>query len=194
MQAGATFLDIGCCLGHDIRKLVFDGAPAENLVGVELRKGFIDLGYDLFRDRDTLRAKLLQGDATSDGSVDPWPQLEGKFDVVNLGLILHVFPWEGQVALLERGIENLKQGQLGTSLIGLACGAIDDGTVLEWAGGIPAHNEETFRRLVEEVEARTGTKWKVDVRLDTAISTWIPKHRWLDPRARRVVFELTRRA
>lgn len=62
LKGGATFLDIGCCLGHDIRKLVFDGVPGENLAGVELRQGYIDLGYEFFRDKDTLGAKMYQGD------------------------------------------------------------------------------------------------------------------------------------
>ena len=53
------FLDVGCCLGTDMRKLVFDGVPAQNLVGIELRQQYIDLGFDLFRDRNRLGAKIF---------------------------------------------------------------------------------------------------------------------------------------
>ena len=35
LHSGESFLDISCCLGQDIRKLIFDGAPAQNLVGAE---------------------------------------------------------------------------------------------------------------------------------------------------------------
>lgn len=36
LKGGAKYVDIGCCLGQDIRRLVADGAPAENLYGAEL--------------------------------------------------------------------------------------------------------------------------------------------------------------
>lgn len=36
LKAGAKYVDIGCCIGQDIRKLVADGAPGENLYGAEL--------------------------------------------------------------------------------------------------------------------------------------------------------------
>ncbi|KAK7723900.1 hypothetical protein SLS64_000231 [Diaporthe eres] len=62
LRDGATYLDVGCCIGQDIRKLVHDGAPGGSLHGAELQEGFIGLGYDFFRDRDTLGATLVQAD------------------------------------------------------------------------------------------------------------------------------------
>ena len=56
------FLDLGCCLGQDLRKLVVDGAPAENLHGLDLEGRFIDLGYDLFRDHETLQSRFVVAD------------------------------------------------------------------------------------------------------------------------------------
>jgi len=97
---------------------------------------------------------------------------------VNLGLVLHSFKWEGQVKELERAVEKLKKGEMGTSVIRLSCKAVNDGTgLLTWHEDIPVHNEQTFRKMVVEVEARTGTKWDVDVKMDSAISKWNPKHR-----------------
>ncbi|KAK3325921.1 hypothetical protein B0H66DRAFT_616655 [Apodospora peruviana] len=186
---GARFLDVGCCLGQDIRKLVFDGAPAENLVGLELRQGYINLGYDLFRDRSKLGAKMLQGDFVNDSLDDK--EIWGRFDIVNFSMVLHVFSWEDQVRLLERGIKALKPNTSGTSIIGLACGSLD-GKIEDWGGQVPAHNEESFVRLVKEVEERTGTRWEVDVELDTFFDVGDPKHAFLGPEFRRVVFELTR--
>ncbi|KAK4444207.1 methyltransferase, partial [Podospora aff. communis PSN243] len=195
LQSGAKFLDIGCCLGHDIRKLVFDGVPGENLTGVELRREFIDLGYELFRDRGRFKGfkgGMVQGDVTqSGGDVGPWGELRGGFDVVNLGMVLHAFTRERQVACLERAVGCLKEGEMGTSVIGTACGAVD-GEECFWHGGIPAHNSETFRGLVREVGERTGTRWEVDVKVDSSVSVWNPKHAWLDERVRGLVFEITR--
>ena len=73
-------LDIGNCFGHDIRKLVFDGVPGGNLAGVELRPEFIELGYELFRDRETLGARMVQGDVLGKRGEEPWVELEGGFD------------------------------------------------------------------------------------------------------------------
>lgn len=168
--------------------------PAQNLVGVELRQQYIDLGFDLFRDRNRLGAKIFQADVLSSADADPWPQLDGAFEIVNFGMILHCFTREEQAVLFERAIRTLKHDRPGTSIIGLACGTVD-GTVENWAGKeVLVHNEDTFKRLVADVEARTDTRWEVDVELDTAFSTWIPKYHWVNPRVRRLVFELTRLA
>ncbi|KAL9591365.1 MAG: hypothetical protein Q9179_007798 [Wetmoreana sp. 5 TL-2023] len=62
------FLDLGCCLGQDIRKLVVDGAASENLYGLDIEPHFIDLGYELFRDRRTLKSRFTIADLlTSEG-------------------------------------------------------------------------------------------------------------------------------
>ena len=53
--APAKLLDVGCCFGQDLRRLVVDGAPSENLVGLELKPQFLSLGYDLFADREFLQ-------------------------------------------------------------------------------------------------------------------------------------------
>lgn len=51
-------LDFGCCFGHDIRALVTDGAPAENLCGAEINATFLDLGFELFRDHESLKSSF----------------------------------------------------------------------------------------------------------------------------------------
>ncbi|KAE8413051.1 hypothetical protein BDV36DRAFT_287349 [Aspergillus pseudocaelatus] len=59
VKQGALFIELGCGLGQDIRRLAYDGAPSENLVGLDLRNAIIELGYDLFKDRDTLKARFI---------------------------------------------------------------------------------------------------------------------------------------
>src|ERR1700712_3668202 len=48
------FLDLGCCLGQDVRKLLFDGVDPTRVYGADLRPEFIDMSYELFRDEDKL--------------------------------------------------------------------------------------------------------------------------------------------
>ena len=78
-EEDCKFLDVGCCLGQDIRKLRFDGVPGERLFGAEINNGFIDLGYQLFRDRDTLGAKIMVADISDDQGL--LSGYAGKFDV-----------------------------------------------------------------------------------------------------------------
>lgn len=70
-------LDLGCCCAQDLRKLVHDGAPSENLWGAELKGGFLELGYELFLDRETLKAHFIEADVfDAEGLLK---QLEGKW-------------------------------------------------------------------------------------------------------------------
>jgi len=194
LQAGARFLDIGCCLGHDIRKLIFDGVPAAQLKGVELQQGFIDLGFELFRDKDRLPPDtFLQGDILEDGA--PWTELAGTgtggFDVVQLANLLHLLAYEEQITAFKRAIQCLKPG-LGTTIFGIAAGTVG-GTVEDWAGKkVPAHNVDSFKKLVADLEKRTETKWTVEVSLDFAMYKYGNRRPWGSELVRRVVFELTR--
>ena len=44
LQAGASFLDIGCFIGQDLRRLVADGAPSDRLYAVDVVSHW-DVGY-----------------------------------------------------------------------------------------------------------------------------------------------------
>lgn len=82
VRAGETFLDLGCCFGQDIRKLIYDGAPSDNIVGVDTEPGFIDLGDELFGDRETLQARFYTGDVFAE---DFLFELRDKVDMIFLG-------------------------------------------------------------------------------------------------------------
>ena len=106
VKNGATFLDLGCCFGQVIRKLVFDGAPGENLTGSELEPAFVELGYELFRDRQKLSATFKSGDFFGEDVGG----LEGQsFDYIWGGAFFHLFTWEEQVDAISRAVRLLKQ-------------------------------------------------------------------------------------
>ena len=53
LRAGATFCDVGCCFGQEIRHLVFyGGIDFTQLYGFDLEQEFVEMGYELFRDRE----------------------------------------------------------------------------------------------------------------------------------------------
>ncbi len=57
----ARLLDVGCCFGQDLRKLVVDGVPSERLVGLEPESKFLDLGFELFADRELFKGQMIAG-------------------------------------------------------------------------------------------------------------------------------------
>lgn len=191
LRQGAKYLDIGCCLGQDIRKLVADGAPSENLYGVEILEGFVQLGYEFFRDKDTLKTQFLQADI-----LDPNSQLqslEGTVDFIHLGMVLHIFSWEEQRDIFETCIRTLKP-QAGALILGHALGDLEGATVPGRHEGVQAfrHNVETFCRLWAEISERTGIKFDCRAVIDEGLGVAEGRRKWDVAAARRLVFEVER--
>jgi len=68
----SVFLDIGCCCGTDIRKVVSDGVPAKNILGTDLRPEFWDIGHQLFRSTpESFPVHFVAGDILDPSFVSP---------------------------------------------------------------------------------------------------------------------------
>ena len=76
-----TILDLNCCFWQDLRQMVADGAPSEIIVGLDIEGPLIDVGYDLFLDRETLKSVLLVGDIFK--PKQDWDGLLGEIDIIN---------------------------------------------------------------------------------------------------------------
>ncbi len=163
MRGDQNFLDLGCCFGQDLRKLAADGAPSEHLYGSDLRPEFFALGYDLFRDKSTLKSKFLVGDVFDASS--PLSELDGKIDIIYAASFLHLFGYEDQVNVCKRMVKLLK-GKKDSVVLGRQVGHANGGehpqrndpTKTRWR-----HNEESFRKMWYEVGELTGSKWRVEV-------------------------------
>ena len=95
MKDRENFLDLGCCFGQDLRQLVADGAPSENIYGLDIEGPLIDVGYDLFMDRGKIKSTFIVGDVYNPHT--NWDQLVGKMDIINASAFFHLFPWPKQV-------------------------------------------------------------------------------------------------
>ncbi|EMD36198.1 hypothetical protein CERSUDRAFT_84273 [Gelatoporia subvermispora B] len=62
LSGSTLFLDLGCCMGTDARKLVYDGYPASNVFACDISPRFIDLGHKLFGDTSTCPIRFLVSD------------------------------------------------------------------------------------------------------------------------------------
>ncbi|CAG8905389.1 unnamed protein product [Penicillium egyptiacum] len=161
VKDGAFLLDLGCGLGQGTRRLVYDGAPQANIIGLDLSKEFIDLGFELFNDQASLRSTFLVQDFFEDSeSLDRWA---GGFNIINSGYFMHLWDWNGQLKVAKRMISlfSLRGGNIVT---GVNFGSEETG---RWAkapadlDGLFLHGCMTFRRLWEQVGRETQTRLSV---------------------------------
>jgi SAM-dependent methyltransferase len=153
-----TFLDLGCCFGQEIRRLVHDGAPSSQLYGADLRPEFFALGYSLFRDSSTLKTTFLAADIFDPSS--PLKGLEGKVNIMYCGSFLHLFNYEQQVNVCKRIVEILRPKR-GSVVLGKQAGSAVSGERVHRtneAQSMFRHNEESFRKMWSEIGEATRTE------------------------------------
>ncbi|PYH92567.1 methyltransferase domain-containing protein [Aspergillus ellipticus CBS 707.79] len=158
-----TFLDLGCAMGQDIRHLVFEGVTQERIFGSDLHPEFIELGYDLFRDRSSLQCPFITSDIF-DSNCELLQKLAGKLDIVNASSFFHLFHWDRQVALSKHIIKLLKP-KPGSLIVGRHVGDWNAGDKSggELGHGFYRHNLDSWRKMWDQISEETGTKWEVDV-------------------------------
>ncbi|KAK0644352.1 hypothetical protein B0T16DRAFT_333808 [Cercophora newfieldiana] len=166
IKKGDKFLDLGCCLGQEIRQLVADGAPSANTYGSDLYGGLIDVGYDLFKDRDRLQTTFIAADVFDDKS--PLVALAGQVDIIYTGAFFHLFGIEEQEKVAARVVQLLAP-KPGSMVIGRQSGHEEAGEFGR-AGDKSGrkhfrHNPQSWKALWDRVGERTGSKWSVEADL-----------------------------
>jgi SAM-dependent methyltransferase len=193
LKSGETFLDLGCCTGQEVRKLVVDGAPSENLYGSDLFPEFFDLGYKLFGDKETLKSTFIAADIFD--SESGLKNLDGKVDIIFAGSFLHLFGLAAQKEACRR-IVKLLRAKEGSVFLGKQLGNMKAGVhrhrrnpgQTSWA-----HDEESFRRMWKEVGEETGSEWKVDFTyLDPAVEDIRMRGNAYSEGLRRIQFKVLR--
>jgi SAM-dependent methyltransferase len=191
-QPGAAYLDIGCCFGQDLRRLVHDGVPPENLAGVDIAPALMELGHELFRDRDTLglRARFTVADVFS-GDTDPaWAELRARgADVVHCSAFLHLFPLAEQQTAAQHIARLVRPGGV---VVGRQVGSAAPGDVPAVQDGSLSyrHDVDTFAALWDRVGEETGTRWKTEGTMDmVGVNASSPVE---DANSRRLLFTVTR--
>ncbi|GAM82160.1 hypothetical protein ANO11243_001390 [Dothideomycetidae sp. 11243] len=161
-----VLLDLGCCFGQDLRHFVYDGAPSENLYGCDLRLDFMNIGYDLFLDKNTLKSKFLAADVFDDQSA--LETLKGKIDIIVSSAFFHLFDLERQ-KVVARLVVRLLKPRKDSLLVGRQIGNLTPmrreykhrpGT------HVFRHNVETWKEFWNEVGEETGTRWDVQAELE----------------------------
>jgi ubiquinone/menaquinone biosynthesis C-methylase UbiE len=171
LQGGDSLLDVGCCFGQILRQLAVDGAPSSHLAGTDLRPEFIELGFELFQDRDTFKARFITGNVL-DPKDESLEALNGQFDIIHAASFFHLFEWDDQLKAAERIIRFLKPGRASNSIIlGRQVGTSTALTLEEYKAKLAAgvlerrryvHNVASFQRLWDQAGQSTGTKWRIE--------------------------------
>ena len=137
--------------------------PSTHTWGADLRPDFFELGYELFQDKETLKATFLAADIFDPES--PLKDLEGKIDIIYAGSFLHLFNYQDQLRVCKRIVEILKPTK-GSVVLGRQAGnlvAQERPHRTNTLQSMFQHNPESFKKMWEEVGEATGTKWRVDV-------------------------------
>jgi hypothetical protein len=149
------------------------------------------MGYELFRDRGSFKAHFMIADIFDMSEERPLRTLEGKMDILHVGLFLHLFDWPEQVAACERIVSILKQKN-GVLVLGQQMGTTIPGQVIHGHKILFKHDAGTFEKLWAEVGEKTGTQWKVTANLDEGLGIKEGKRKWDGGQARRLIFEVER--
>ncbi|KAI8963619.1 hypothetical protein F5Y11DRAFT_140023 [Daldinia sp. FL1419] len=184
-----AYLDIGCCFGQDLRQLVFDGVPSERLVGLDIEKTLLDLGYDLFLDRESLKSNFVITDLfNAQGKV--WESLEGRgFDVIHCSAFLHLFTLDVQTTAAKNIARLVKRGGM---IVGRQMGNLKPREVSSVKKGVLCyrHDVGTFEAMWRRVGEATNTRWNVEGTMDMV---GIKAENVLeDQNTRRLLFTVTR--
>ncbi|KAI6908063.1 hypothetical protein D0869_08059 [Hortaea werneckii] len=155
LRGDQKYLDLGCAFAQDIRRLVADGVDSRNCYGADLQLDFLDLGYELFRDRETLQSTFITADIFDPAS--GLMGIQGEIDIVDASSFFHLFSWDDQKAAAHT-VTKLLKPQKDSIVVGRQMGHVDGGefTRRNEKGLGFRHNAETWRRMWDEVGQEAG--------------------------------------
>lgn len=166
-------MDLGTCLGQDLRKLLFDGAPPQSLYGLDIFPEYERIGHELFRDSDTFQDRFIAADIFDEAVDSNLAKIEGNWDVISIVMFLHIFDWDTQLRTCKRILKLLSR-KPGSMVIGAQTGSTEAGEH-ELKPPFVAEGErktvyrqstETFTEMWRIVERDEGVELKVNVVYD----------------------------
>jgi SAM-dependent methyltransferase len=108
-------IDLGCCFGTDIRYLVADGAEPSLITGTDQFPEYIQLGFDLFGDKDKLTTRFIFEDFFSEQfaqkALNNNTDDSSKYDIAYAGSVYHLFSLEQTEKFTQLVSSLLKSGK-----------------------------------------------------------------------------------
>lgn len=165
LRQGARLLDVGCGFGQDLRFLIFEyGIDSSQLYGTDIEAGLLELGYDLFCDRDKTKATYFAADLLDPAKSAAFTDMTGTLDLIQASQFFHCWDWKEQV-IVASNVVALSAGP-GATISGTQVGSKDAATyeILKScavSGFHYRHSADSWKRFWEEVGDETGTQWDV---------------------------------
>ncbi|KAG6861459.1 hypothetical protein C0995_016550 [Termitomyces sp. Mi166 len=175
----ALFLDIACCFGNDIRKIVADGWPVKNAIASDLHRAYWKYGHELFRSTpETFPAAFIQGDAFDSTIISPrepfyapeeptlldlplksltsLTPLQGRLNVCHASSFFHLFDEAGQLQLA-RQLATLLSPATGSVIFGSHGGKQEKGFIASAGRSMFCHSPESWKELWDGQVFKKGT-------------------------------------
>lgn len=167
--APPTLIDLGTCLGQDIRKLIHDGAKPTQLLGIDKYPQFLSVGYELFRDYSITKSCFHPADLFAVDKSSMLNMSKGSWDIVASAQVLHSFDWDKQKQVIKLMFQ-LARGQ-GSWLAGLLAGGLQGHSVPVPPPLVPAgvhveryiHSAATLRDIFQEAAAEANISVSIQV-------------------------------
>ncbi|KAF7875358.1 hypothetical protein EAF04_002530 [Stromatinia cepivora] len=173
-------MDVGCFVGHDLRRLVYDGAPSDRLYADDIISHW-DVGYEMFRDRGRFKAHFIEADIVSQS--ETLAQLRRQVDIISITQVIHQWGWDGQVNCAKK-LTAFTKGP-GSMVVGNQIRDPKAQEVTLKSLGVPMwrHNPESFAKLWDQVGSETGTQWETQawVRTFEEMSFGAQDGAWMEP-------------
>ena len=165
------FLDIGTCLGQDLRVLLHSGVPASRIYATDIEPKFAPLGYELFRDQETFPAshQIAPVDLFDTSNFDLNGRLQ-KFlkgvDILHISAVFHLFNYNDQVTIGKNIIDLLRRSPMpgkekGSVIFGSQTANVKPTEYEQRAGGkgrqLYRHNIESWENMWLQVITKDGT-------------------------------------
>ncbi|KAJ7477715.1 hypothetical protein FB451DRAFT_1338814 [Mycena latifolia] len=175
---GAIFVELGCCVGNDVRKIASDGWPSENIIASDLRGDFWAVSRKLYRNPPKeFAGTFIPGDALDPEFLDLMPilkeapegsapnlrtleslnPLHGRVSAIHTGSFFHLFSEEQQFEIA-RKFAGLLLPRPGSMIFGSHGALPTKGNTLGSRNNqIFCHSPESWKEMWEEQVFERGT-------------------------------------
>ncbi|CAG8955049.1 hypothetical protein HYFRA_00007063 [Hymenoscyphus fraxineus] len=165
-------LDLGTCLGQDLRELAYNGVPINSLYGADLVPGFEAAAYKLFRDSDRFGpSNFITSNIFSENIDDGLVKTRGTWDIIHATMFLHIWSLEDQEKACENILKLLSE-KPGSMVIGTQTGSVKPSEfTLRPPLCEPGEHKVVYRHskdTMSDMWTRAGNKLgvKIEVRTD----------------------------
>lgn len=127
------------------------------------------IGFDLYNDREKCAIRFVQGDLLNVDGDDGLGSLKGGVDYIYVNHVLHQWDWDTQVRACH-SLNKLLSSAPGSIIFGYQVGTVDleerkRVNATQGKLGWTMHDASTWKKMWEQVQEETKTKWNVEAEL-----------------------------